>query len=665
MTEKEIWSLATAGDGSLDPALAKAAGLPLEEFQAEKQRRIEQAAADRDQQQALNRSRSIGSLKTEDAADLGDPTAEARQYLERMETAYQESPAEQLEGQAVFPGFEQEEEPAPPAPLDAETVKKNIARVSFKIDYLRSPEDAIMYHGEQLPPGAMKAYQRKHFSDLVQIAAEETGADPEQIADKARRTPEQDRLLTEIAGRMQIARFDAFFSSRYVNALAVLDPVQGEFERITRSSEPAAGQAEAQETAFSEIGPFDYIKAQAVLYFFATHEELKPTEAGKLTEAQEKELRQIFGKLDSFYVEKDIDGAALNELQYIFTGLFSEFIERENPAKGAAEKIFAELNLLQSISPAAHTMPNNALMNALQNKGIIEAPETAQGWDLIVAHQKGRRKEITAFTMVTYDPGETGVTVTGANLTEYERQVSDALISLWIAADRESLPPVFTPDMVYRSMPGGSEKASPQQKGAITRTIEKFRRLHVKIDATEEMRKRGLIGPTATYKQDAFYISATHAEYKAKNGGQLVNAYKVETEPIILTYAKMTNQLLTVPSKYLAIEKVKSNPRTGELETSGELVTMTADRQAMTGYLLRRIAVMKHDKKNKVQTQSDTILFATLFRETGTETDNRKQAMNNRKFCFEVLDYWKAAGYIKDYLQQGKGRSITGVQIVL
>jgi hypothetical protein len=213
--------------------------------------------------------------------------------------------------------------------------------------------------------------------------------------------------------------------------------------------------------------------------------------------------------------------------------------------------------------------------------------------------------------------------------------------------------------MIYRSMPGGSDKASPQQKGAITKAIEKFRRLHITVDATEEMRKRGIIPGNATYKIDNFYLSATHAEYKVKNGGQTVNAYRLDAEPIILTYCRLTSQLLTVPAKYIEIQKVKKG------RASGELVTMTADRQAMTGYMLRRIAVMKHDKRNKVQQQSNVILFDTLFAETGTKTDNRKQTMINRNFCFYVLDYWKATGFIAGYQQQQKGRTVTGIIISL
>lgn len=526
--------------------------------------------------------------------------------------------------QLAMPGFE----PEPPA---AETIKKQLPVVQFRMDFLRDPEDALVKWGG-MENGWYEKWFRGHFDKLVAIVAQQTGADPAQIADKDKRTPEQQQLLLEAAAKQQIARIDAFFDSLYMDAINTLEPLQG---------------------VYKDPGEIDFytirVKEQAVLYFFALHDELKPTEKQTLTTEQKEELRGIYSRLDAFYLERtgggsyDPEGAAI---------LFA-FIERENPTPETAESIAAKLPLVQGIRPTAHTMPNNALMNTLQQKPAINAG----AFDMVVANAKGRRKEITAYTMIEFDPGETSIKITDAHLSEYERQVSDAVISLWMEAVKEKLTPIFTPDMIFRAMPGGSDTASPQQKGAITKTIEKFRRLHITVDATEEMRKRGVIGSNATFKLDNFYLSATHAEYKVKNGGQTVNAYKIDTEPILLTYCTMTKQLLTVPAKYLAIEKVKKG------RISGELVTMTADRQAMTGYMLRRIAVMKHDRKNKVQTQSNVILFDTLFTETGTKTDNRKRTMINRNFCFDVLDYWKVSGFIKGYSKQEKGRSITGIVI--
>jgi hypothetical protein len=535
--------------------------------------------------------------------------------------------------QLAMPGFE----PEPPA---AETIKKQLPVVQFRMDFLRSPEDALLKWG-QMENGRYRKWFTGHFDKLVAIVAQQTGADPAQIADKNKRTPEQQQLLFEAAAKQQIARIDAFFDSLYMDAINTLEPLQGVYK------DPGEIDFYTDTDRFNPDSEFISVKEQAVLYFFALHDELKPTEKQILTTEQKEELQGIYSRLDAFYLERT-GGGDYNNMDILFA-----FIERENPTPETAESIAAKLPLVQGIRPTAHTMPNNALMNTLQQKPAINAG----AFDMVVANAKGRRKEITAYTMIEFDPGETSIKITDAHLSEYERQVSDAVISLWIEAVKEKLPPIFTPDMIFRAMPGGSDTASPQQKGAITKTIEKFRRLHITVDATEEMRKRGVIGSNATFKLDNFYLSATHAEYKVKNGGQTVNAYKIDTEPIILTYCTMTKQLLTVPAKYLAVEKVKKG------RASGELVTMTADRQAMTGYMLRRIAVMKHDRKNKVQTQSNVILFDTLFSETGTKTDNRKQTMINRNFCFDVLDYWKVSGFIKGYTKQEKGRSITGIVI--
>lgn len=314
------------------------------------------------------------------------------------------------------------------------------------------------------------------------------------------------------------------------------------------------------------------------------------------------------------------------------------------------------LQSMSSLAPRWHTMPNNALMNTLQTKPAINTG----AFDLVVANPRGRGKEITAYTMVTYtDEEESGVSITDAKLTEYERQVSDAIVSLWLEAAKKELPPVFTTDSIFRAMPGGGDKPSAGQKSAITRTIERLRRIHITVDATEEMRKRGVIKDGDTMCFDDYYLSATRAAYKVKNGGQTVQAYKINSEPIVLSYCRLTNQLLTVSAKCLAIQKVKKG------KPSGENIAMTPDRQAMTGYLLRRIAVMKRDKRNKKASQSTTILFDSIFADIQMANQSRDKAFDNRKFCYDVLNYEVAVGYIKGFKELHKGRKITGVQIVL
>ena len=523
----------------------------------------------------------------------------------------------------------------------------------FTIDYLKDPEEAILTYNI---PGAERIYpeiSKSQFNRLVKKAAAATGASPEEIADKDRRTPEQQKALVEAAAQEPLARLDAFMNSNYAQALETLDTVQGEYP----DPEPEN----------------DYtLKQMAALYFFAIHWKgvkadkiIMPTAERSLTEENIDEIKTIFSRLDAYYMEKTKGGKLDRKPR-----LFLDFLKNDKNYSAITEEleikaITEAIPLLQSITPNRHTMPTHALMNALQEgvkhtDGRPPAPPINAGeFALTVANPKGRRKEITAYTMIEYNSGETGVTITPTKLSEYERQVSDAIISLWEQAKADKLNPIFTTDMIYRAMPGGGDKASPQQRGAITKAIEKFRKLHIVVDATEEMQRRGKIKPNETVTFDDFYLSARHAEYKAKNGGQIVSAYKINTEPIILSYARMTNQILTVPAQFIEIQKVKKG------RASGELVAMTPDRQAITGYLLRQIAWIKYDRNRKATNpRSDVIKFDTIFADVGIDTSSRTNANRQRDFVYSVLDYEAAAGYITGYERLTKGRSIYGVKII-
>lgn len=568
-------------------------------------------------------------LKAEGAQEVQDATGrsvvftpDGREFILPDEiAAYKE----------VSPFAAAEWERTHPQPTQADIIKSNIGRVSFQLDALKSPEDALTSY-DNIPTGYYRRYAAAHFARLVQEVAKQTGADPAQIADKDKRTPEQQQLLLEAGARESLARMEAFLHSNYMQAIRTLDPLHGAFKE---------GAAAAAGTALG-------VKEQAVLYFFAAHEGIKATAQESLTEAQQAELTGIYKSLDAFYTEQQAAGTdPTPETLY-------SFIERENPDPNAAKLIIEKLPLVQGIKPKSHVMPNNALMNALQTRNIINAGEG----ELPVANAKGKRKEITVYTMVSYDPGETGITLKNANLTEYERQVSDAIVSLWLEADKQKVPPIFTPQAIFNAMPGGSNDPSPQQRGAITRTLDKFARLRITVDATAEARQRGLIGKTAKYEFNEPYLSYRLHTVRVKNGAT-VQAYQVLSQPVILTYSKMTNQILSVPAKYLTIEKIKKGL------PSGELIAMSAERQAMTGYMLRRIARMKHAQHSKTHSESSTILFEALFRDTGTETNDRKQAMLYRNFCFSALDYWAATGFIKGYRKKEKGRSITGIEIIL
>lgn len=517
--------------------------------------------------------------------------------------------------------------------ITAHELMKKIGHTAFQVDFMKSPEDALLFYPirsrsesgvHTLNSTLLEMWKFMNFEKLINEVVKETGADPKQLRNPKTRTAEQEAALLQAGAIEQQKRIEIFFNSLYYQALESLTDAEGEY--ISPGNPDLIG-----------------IKEQAVLYFFAIHEQLQPERTGTLTDEQKEELKALFYRLDKFYLK---NGDTNNDTDIQQQTLY-KFIEAEN--KNPQEII----NNIQTIQPQYHVMANNALMNTLTNYSIINAGN----FDMTVINRKGKRKEITAYTIASYEQDGAGALIS-KNLSEYERQVSDAIISIWEESRKNGLPPEFTTDMLFRAMPGSSDKASPQQTEAITKAIEKLRKLHIYVNVTEEMRVRGLITDKETLVFDDMFLSASRVTRRIKNGGQTVIAYHLHTEPLVLSYCKMTNQLITVSPKWLEVKKVKSGKATKEA------ILMTQERQAITGYLIRRINVMKKDKKNKKPVQSDVILFSTLFDDIGVTPDKQK-AGDIRKFCFGVLEYYKAEKLITGYERQTQSRRITGIKIIL
>lgn len=458
-----------------------------------------------------------------------------------------------------------------------------------------------------------------------------------------------DALRSEAADRVETGDVQGFVqafdtANDLENAISEVTTV---VKRLLHSNEEAMDRAQATAQALAE-GPIASLllaieKAQAD---FADRQKIWAERTKALAPFIEAEEQAARARGDLHITYRDVIVAAKKKA--IEAGALEP-----DPAEETGDAVETLLQI-SGANPKNHVMPNNALMNKLVADRIIN-----QGaFDLVVAHE-GKPSEITAYTMVQYD-GAPGITAEGGlSLTEYERQVSDAIITLWLNAVEKKEPTIFTIGMIFRAMPGGSDKPSAEQANAIVKAIEKFRRLRITVDATTEARKRGTVGDTGTFQVNDNYFQIRECQTRMKRGGQVVTAYMVTVEPIMLTYCKMTNQVLTVPAKYLEIKKVKNG------KASTELLAMSMPRQSMTGYILRRIEVMKRDRKAKDSKQRPVILFDSLFKNAGLAEQTKQRAADNRKFVYKLLDFQTVIGNIKGYEKQTEGQSITGVKIHL
>lgn len=469
-----------------------------------------------------------------------------------------------------------------------------------------------------------------------------------------------------------------------------IDKMQAELQKLIRND------PEAAEKAIDTASPYLNSLMHMIYLLFKDYFHITAVEDGVVYHKAPND-EDLYFDIVAYTVDFALDNFFMLEDKAAETGEFyteEEYPESKRPGRPKIYERYERIksyvdkktkqdiiSTLQAIIPKYHVIPNNSLMNTLTDKLSINAGP----FDLPVINKKGRRKEVTAYTIVSCDHlKDSSGNLILSKLTEYERQVSNSIMSIWEEALRSNQSAVFTVDMVYQNMPGGGEQPSPQQRGAITKAIEKLRGIKITIDVTEELRTKGIISAEETRTYDDYFLSAGRETRRIKNGGQIVQTYILHSEPIILSYCKLTNQLITVPPKWLEIKRIN---RKGEITNNP--IKMSQERQAIIGYLIRRIRVMQRDndtaQKNKgyydakrrkdpdkpkkeiddFRSQSTIILFSTIFEVIDRPDPDRGKALDIRNFCFQVLDYYTAANLIKGYKKQEKGRAITGIEILL
>lgn len=304
---------------------------------------------------------------------------------------------------------------------------------------------------------------------------------------------------------------------------------------------------------------------------------------------------------------------------------------------------------LQCKYPDKIAVINDAVTNELQQKDAINAP-------LHDTTVMTTPREITVVVQFEYDEDETGIKLDMPRMSEYERQVFNALCSLWLYGHDNH---TYTSEMIYRTMTGQGSggKASSGQKSAITRFMRKWEGMRVTLDFSEEAKKRNLKQldgkPATPYYKERFI---DYAESRDVDG---VIKWKLKEAPLLLQYSYIAKHVLFIPFKLFDIKKIDAKGKRTTVSISN-----TDDRIAIKGYLLRRIAIMK-DKKHKKCEWSDTILFDTVFEEIGLATANKDKRSKMYEYATQCLDYWKAERYITNYALCYQGKKIRGIQITL
>lgn len=373
-------------------------------------------------------------------------------------------------------------------------------------------------------------------------------------------------------------------------------------------------------------------------------------------EAIEKQQAEFLARIFAYAEEHKLDLKDLAAEQGIdcFRGdavKMQEFLEIVDPVTDKPFKDFSleELNkkptplVLRAIRPSFYVSPNTIVSNSL--KELAESGEKTK---------LSASKKYNVYATVTIDPNQYAV---NGKLTKYDRRVFNGICSLW-----ESGNSAFTPEMIYRAMNGlqNSESVSPQSCAAITKSIRKLRKIDIEIDATEEFRKRKIINEDETISLFDYCIDISGCVFK-KNSTDTFAGFQIGREPVLLTYAKKLNQVVSIPAKVMEVKRTEITNGTLEIMESSP---QNSDKFAtVREYLAMRIEQMKSELKRKKK-YNGTIRIDTFYQETDTNTENRKYTTQARKHAETCLNYWKAIGYIKNY-EFTRGKAITGITIYL
>ena len=226
------------------------------------------------------------------------------------------------------PVTEPEQTPETQEVKKAQEVIDKIRFVAFSIDFMKDPEEAILFSkitkkGKDVTGLVYEKWSEKHLERIIGDVARMTGADPEQLRDPKKRTKEQQQALLKASAAEQALRMDLFFKSRYYQAFEILDSVKGKY-------------VDPHENDIAYIDT----KEQAILYFFATHEDIKPNDIEPLTEESKEELKAIFYRLDAFYLDNPCKEGSSDAEGF---AAFYSFIEHEIQPK-PRKKAEAESN---------------------------------------------------------------------------------------------------------------------------------------------------------------------------------------------------------------------------------------------------------------------------------------------------------------------------------
>ncbi len=303
---------------------------------------------------------------------------------------------------------------------------------------------------------------------------------------------------------------------------------------------------------------------------------------------------------------------------------FTELLKTLGPSEATVNTIYP-VTFLTPTDKVSNLAFSNELTGGQKQKVAME--------------RRGRKKQITTLASINFDNLNGSVQIKGRKeLTAYDREVHDAIITLYVDGVNEYI----TPQMIYQVMTGNPNAyLNPKQAEAISESITKCMYSRLIIDASEEAKAYGF----DSFKYDGSLISGERVT--ASLNGTVVECLRILRTPVLYEYANKKNQIGRFDIKLL------NSP----INKTEEIITLQ-------GYLYRRILSMKGSSN-----LSKTIVYDTVYNQIDVKAASpgalRKKKSKVRDQIKKILDYWKQEEFIAGYVENKRGKRIYSVTIRL
>lgn len=353
--------------------------------------------------------------------------------------------------------------------------------------------------------------------------------------------------------------------------------------------------AETRDDVYSET-----IRA-AVLYFFATFDDVKPSAYDGLTDKHKEELKDIFSRIDAFYIARDDMRMRSGQ------ELAKAFIDNESHSNTANNAMLEHFKQEKVDEITLSLDKANSVIWGFGKETFGEIPIKAEG-------SNGKDKQqIDIIYSISFDELEDNIKIQ-RHTDYYDERVYTAVGALWEVGND-----VFSLTQIHKNM-GYTSKPDTNAISRIRKSVIKMMKANISISNEQEV--------AAKYNYDKFIYHGSLLPCEFVDGiigGQVVDtAIHLFREPPLLTFAKQRKQVTTI---HKCLLQSPVNKTTGNLQ--------------IESYLLKRIARAKNG------TQPRKILLKTFYERTQLTTS--KQRTRGIEKVKAYLDWYKKRNYIRDY----------------